>query len=384
MSRVVVWSGQLLRQFPVRLAALAARPDCRDDRRVTRPWLAALVVLCGSSVLAGAQTAGPLLGDAVTAPKGRQAPPGMVWIPARTFIMGSQNGEADAPCHRVSVDGFWLDATEVTNAQFVAFVAATGYVTDAERKPTPEEVPGVPAAALIAGALVFRPPEPSVDKVDLREFWRWWQFLPGANWRQPDGPGSSIDGKDQHPVVQVSWRDAVAYCQWAGKRLPTEAEWECAARGGLSEMPYVWGRELTPGGVWPANIWQGPFPRRNDQLDGHAATAPVRSYPPNAFGIYEISGNVWEWVADYYRPDGYGDPGELQVNPRGPASSFDPAEPGLDKRVMRGGSFLCNDVYCRGYQPGTRMKSSPDTSLCHTGFRCARDADSAAESSGRR
>ncbi|MEO6596844.1 MAG: formylglycine-generating enzyme family protein [Planctomycetota bacterium] len=293
---------------------------------------------------------------------------GMVWIAGGEATLGSQNGDRDAPLHRVRLDGFWLDATEVTNAQFAAFVAATHYVTDAEKKPSPEDVPGVPQDQLFAGSLVFMPPP---EAVDLREFWQWWQFVAGACWRHPAGPGSSIEGIDEHPVVHVSWRDAVAYTAWAKKRLPSEAEWEFAARGGLDQNRYVWGHEVSPGGVMQANIWHGPFPQQNTLDDGFASTAPVRHFPASAFGLYGMSGNVWEWCQDRYRPDGYGDGKRIAINPQGPETSFDPQEPGVEKRVMRGGSFLCSDVYCLGYLPGTRMKSTPDTSLCHTGFRCA-------------
>jgi formylglycine-generating enzyme required for sulfatase activity len=262
-----------------------------------------------------------------------------------------------------------MDATEVTNAEFARFVAATGHVTDAEKKPTLADVPGAKEADLVPGSLVFVAPPGAVD---LREFHRWWQWVPGADWRHPTGPNSSNAGLDDHPVVHVSWRDASAYAAWAGKRLPTEAEWELAARGGLDRKRYVWGDEQKPGGKWAANIWQGAFPSANGLEDGYATTSPVRAFPANAFGLFGMSGNVWEWCSDFYRPDGYGDGKEVAVNPRGPRDSFDPAEPGVVKRVQRGGSFLCSDSYCMGYMPGTRMKCSPDTSLCHSGFRCVR------------
>lgn len=300
-----------------------------------------------------------------------QAPPaGMVWIPGGEAVLGSQRGDRDAPLHRVRLRGFWIDRTEVTNAQFAAFVAATRYVTDAEKPPSAEDVPGLPDAQRVAGSLVFTPPT-APDPVDLREFWSWWRFVPGADWRHPRGPGSSIDGRDEHPVVHVSWRDAAAYAKWAGRRLPTEAEWEYAARGGLDQRRYGWGDEVAPGGVLQANIFQGTFPRLNTQQDGYETTAPVRAFPANGFGLYGMSGNVWEWCQDWYRPDGYGDAKQLAIDPQGPATSHDPAEPGAKKRVMRGGSFLCSDQYCFGYLPGTRMKSTPDSAFCHTGFRCA-------------
>ena len=292
---------------------------------------------------------------------------GMVWIPGGKATLGSQEGDADAPLHRVEVSGFWMDETEVTNRQFGAFVKATGYITDAEKKPTPEEVPGVPESELIPGSLVFTPPP---NAVDLNEFWQWWTYVPNANWRHPEGPGSSTIGLEEHPVVHVSWRDATAYAKWANKRLPSEAEWEYAARGGLDQQRYVWGGEQRVNGRLPVNIWQGEFPHNNTQEDGFLTTAPVRTFAANGYGLWGMSGNVWEWCQDWYHPNGYGDASALVVDPRGPSISYDPQEPGAKKRVMRGGSFLCSDVYCLGYLPGTRMKSTPDTALCHTGFRC--------------
>lgn len=292
----------------------------------------------------------------------------MVRIPGGTFKMGCQNGSPDElPVHEVTVDAFRMDRTEVTNAQFRQFVAATGYVTVAEKVPRAEDFPGVPAEKLVPGSLVFhRPP----GEVSLEDWPLWWDYLPGADWRHPQGPGSTIDGKDDHPVVHVCWDDAVAYAKWAGKRLPTEAEWEWAARGGLEQKDYVWGDEKVPGGKWQTNIWQGRFPLQNDLADGFAETAPVAQFPANGYGLHDMAGNVWEWCADWYRPDYYAS--SPSRNPRGPETSFDPAEPGMPKRVSRGGSFLCSDVYCIGYRPSARMKSSPDTGLCHTGFRCVK------------
>jgi len=324
----------------------------------------ALSTLLSAALVSQAQQA-----PAAAAPVDATA--GMVWIPGGEATLGSQEGDRDAPLHRVALSGYWIDATEVTNDQFAAFVAATGYVTDAERRPTPAEVPGVPPESLVAGSLVFTPPP---DAVDLREFWRWWSYVPGADWRHPAGPRSSIRGRGRHPVVHVSWRDAAAYAKWAGKRLPTEAEWEFAARGGLDQQRYVWGAEQRVAGVLPANIWNGDFPRRNTREDGYEQTAPVRAFLANGFGLYGMSGNVWEWCQDWYHPRGYGDVTQLQQDPKGPAQSYDPQDPGSQTRVMRGGSYLCSDVYCLGYLPGTRMKSTPDTSLCHTGFRCVSDA----------
>ena len=292
----------------------------------------------------------------------------MAWIPGGEAVLGSQNGDRDAPLCTVRLDGFWIDVTEVTNAQFMRFIGETNYTTIAERKPLPEELPGVPADKLVAGSLVFQPPEGAVD---LREFWLWWSYVPGACWRFPEGPGSSIAGCDDHPVRHIAWHDAVAYAKWAKKRLPTEAEWEFAARGGLDQQRYVWGDEPQPGDKPMANIFQGTFPNDNTRQDGWLLTAPVRTYAKNGFGLHGMSGNVWEWCSDLYHPRGYGDGRQVVVNPIGPRTSHDPQEPGVTKYVMRGGSFLCSDVYCMGYMPGTRMKSTPDTSLCHTGFRCA-------------
>lgn len=362
----------------MRARAVVAPRSPRDDGRMTP---ARLLSSCALLALTAATPAQETVEGSAAATTAATPPPGMVWIAGGEAVLGSQNGDRDAPLHRVQLSGFWIDATEVTNEQFAAFVAATGYVTDAEKKPSAEDVPGVPEELLVAGSLVFTPPP---DAVDLDEFWRWWSFVPGADWRHPKGPDSSLDGLEQHPVVHVSWRDATAYAKWANKRLPTEAEWEFAARGGRDQQRYVWGEEPTPGGAIYANIWQGTFPRENTTDDGYAGTAPVRAFPVNGFGLYGMSGNVWEWCQDWYHPRGYGDVDRLQVDPTGPANSYDPQEPGAHKRVMRGGSFLCSDVYCLGYLPGTRMKSTPDTSLCHTGFRCVSDAPPPAGGKGGR
>lgn len=269
------------------------------------------------------------------------------------------------PLHTVSLDGFFMDKRLVTNAQFGRFVRATGYVTVAERRPDPGLFPGVPAAKLVPGAVVFVPPPRAVPLDDVS---RWWRYVPGANWRHPQGPGSGLAGKADHPVVEVCWEDAAAYARWAGKRLPTEAEWEYAARGGLVQKPYVWGDAFAPHGRRMANTFQGRFPDRDTGEDGFAGTSPVGAFPPNAFGLYDMAGNVWEWCADWYRPDYYAV--SPRRNPAGPPDGFDPEEPGVPKRAQRGGSFLCTDQYCSRYRPGGRGKGDVLTGTSNAGFRC--------------
>jgi len=293
----------------------------------------------------------------------------MVWVPGGSFAMGSDDPQMrDArPWHEVSVDGFWMDSTEVTTEEFARFVAATGYVTTAERAADPALYPGASNDDLVPSGIVFTPPSHPVDPGDPLA---WWRLVPGASFRHPEGPASSVAGRERHPVVQVSWYDAMAYAAWSGKRLPTEAEWEYAARGGLAKKTFVWGDELTPGGRWQANVWQGRFPSENTRADGFAGTAPVGSYPPNGYGLYDMAGNVWEWTADWYRPDTYAS--GAAHDPHGPPTGFDPDEPAVPKRVTRGGSFLCADDICRRYEPGARGKAAPDSSTSHTGFRCVR------------
>lgn len=378
-----------------------------------RWWMSlAAVVLMTAAVVAvavmplqpksGSRTAGsepvpsrqpaPLLVD-----EPAETPDGMVWIPGGRFVMGDRRGAPDKHPqhldvipehhdslleHEVELDGFWMDATEVTNAQFQQFVTATGYVTDAERRRSIEEFAGqipegleVPEALLAPGSICFNPAfDPS--RVDKRqEGWVYdsgiWKVQPGANWRQPEGPGSSIEGRMDHPVVHVSWDDALAYCRWAGKRLPTEAEWEYAARGGLTGKNYPWGDDPLPQGEWAHNIWQGDFPFHNSVADGFSGTAPVASFAPNAYGLYDMTGNVWEWCHDWYRPDYYAQ--SPRRNPRGPSSSLDPLEPHIPKRVQRGGSFMCSDTYCIGYSVHSRMKGEPAGGSFHAGFRCVLD-----------
>jgi formylglycine-generating enzyme required for sulfatase activity len=338
---------------------------------------------------AAASTAAPEAGFLPTvpnpAPPPGPAPAGMVFIPGGEFSMGALDPRgmahgghdpmADArPIHRVYVDAFWMDATEVTNEEFARFVKATGYKTVAEQKPTREEFPGAPEENLVAGSVVFNP---TARRVRLDDHYQWWGYVRGANWRHPTGPESTIKGRDRYPVVHVAYEDAVAYAEWAGKRLPTEAEWEFAARGGLTGQVYPWGNELRPDGKWMANIYEGHFPVKDADLaeDGFAGLSPAGHYPANAYGLYDVAGNVWEWVSDWYRPDYYqtlaAQPGAAR-NPRGPDEPYDPAEPTERKRVHRGGSFLCTEDYCTRYMIGTRGKGEVRTASNHVGFRCVR------------
>jgi len=336
--------------------------------------------------------AAPPVADPPAAKSPSGAPPGMVWIPGGAFTMGSKPGVGvrpdESPAHRVRVRGFWMDRTEVTNRQFAEFVKATGYVTIAERPVDWEELrkqvaPGTPKPAdemLAPGALVFTMPGADTP---LDNPAGWWTWTPGANWRHPEGPGSSIDDRLDHPVVQVAWLDAVAYAAWAGKRLPTEAEWEFAARGGLDGRPFTWGDEPIDAGR--ANTWQGEFPVRNDRADGFERTAPVGRFPPNGFGLVDMAGNVWEGCDDRFDASAYprrvaegmrasvpeGEP--VAVDPRGPDLARDPRNPDArDSRVQKGGSFLCNASYCSSYRPSARMGCTPDTGMSHLGFRCVR------------
>jgi formylglycine-generating enzyme required for sulfatase activity len=392
-----------------------ARPG-RAWWRPSRPWYVAAVTLLSLAIVALGFTVlqrrlfphywtAPELGPVMT--NARQppgpAPEGMVWIPGGVFWMGTDEFPDAQPVHKVYVDGFWMDKTEVTNEQFAKFVAATGYVTVVERWPDPNKFPDFhptnfgfqpeylgnlsitpglcfPASLSWTGltslgplikpwSLVFTRPTRYIDirRYHPRDCWR---PIAWANWKNPEGPGSDLKGREKHPVVHICYDDAVAYASWAGKRLPTEAEWEFAARGGLDRKPYTWGDEFQPGGKSMANTWQGEFPNKNTLEDGFAGTAPVGSFPANGFGLHDMAGNVWEWCADWYQPkyhDLFG-----PRNPKGPASSHDPNEPGVAKRVQRGGSYLCCDNYCKRYMAGGRGKGDPDSSTNHIGFRCVK------------
>ncbi len=330
--------------------------------------------------------AGVQVGDGV------RGPAGMVHIPGGEFQMGSDHKLAQAnerPAHKVRIHAFWMDQHHVTNAEFRKFVTATGYVTTAEQAPDwetlrvqlPPGTPRPPERNMVAGAMVFvGTPGP----VPLRDYSRWWRYVPGADWKHPNGPGSSIEGKDNHPVVQVSYEDAQAYAKWVGKRLPTEAEWEFAARGGLEQATYAWGDKFAPDGRQMANVWQGqqvqPFPVVSAKAGGAVGTSAVGTFPANGYGLYDMTGNAWQWVADWYRADQFrreASAAKLISDPAGPAESWDPSEPGVPvgapKRVTRGGSFLCNEDYCLSYRPSARRGTDPYNSMSHLGFRLVMD-----------
>jgi sulfatase modifying factor 1 len=319
----------------------------------------------------------------IASPVPASSPHGMVWIPGGEFSMGAMDPPAvdqvgmheavDArPIHRVYVDGFWMDQTDVTNEEFAGFARATGYVTVAERKPNAKDFPGAPPKNLVAGSVVFSPPD---HPVPLNDHFQWWRYVKGADWRHPEGPNSSIKGREKYPVVQVAYEDALAYATWAGKRLPTEAEWEFAARGSIAGKRYPWGDEFQPNGKWMANTHQGHFPNNDTGEDGFVGIAPVAQFPPNAYGLYDMAGNVWQWTSDWYRPDYYPQlaaTGSVTRNPQGPDAPYDPAEPNDKKKVHRGGSFLCTDQYCSRYVVGTRGKGEVSTGTNHLGFRCVK------------
>jgi len=328
---------------------------------------------------------------AVVTGDGVRGPQGMVWVAPGEFLMGSDHKLAqrnERPAHKVRVKGFWMDRTHVTNAQYGAFVKATGYITTAERTPDWETLkaqlpPGTrrpPDSALVPGAMVFMGTD---TPVPLDDYSRWWAYMPGADWRHPRGPGSSIEGKDDHPVVQVSYEDTLAYAKWAGKRLPTEAEWEFAARGGLEQATYAWGDDFAPQGQKMANVWEGKrerFPVVSPKAGGAEGTSPAGTFPPNGYGLYDMTGNAWQWVADWYDADFFvrqAQAGRVVEDPRGPDASYDPADRGVPthapKRVTRGGSFLCNVDYCLSYRPSARRGTDPYNPMSHLGFRLVVD-----------
>lgn len=314
-----------------------------------------------------------------------KAPKGMVWIPGGEFSMGSNVEDESlcslsgvtkdaAPIHRVYVNGYYMDETEVTNEEYEKFVKATGYVTVAEQKPTKEEFPTAAEEDLITGSVIFTP---TPSAVNLNNFLQWWSYVPQTDWRHPLGPESSIKGKENYPVVHITYEDAAAYAKWAGKRLPTEAEWEFAARGGKTGEIYAWGNTLKPNGKFQANIYQGHFPIKDGDTgeDGFKGIAPVKQYAPNAYGLYDVAGNVWEWTNDWYSVDYYkslSESGKVAKNPQGPNAYNDPNDPTQIKRVHRGGSFLCTDQYCTRYMVGTRGKGEVRSAANHLGFRCVK------------
>jgi formylglycine-generating enzyme required for sulfatase activity len=301
----------------------------------------------------------------------------MLFIPGGTFHMGSdKHYREEAPVHRVTVSAFWMDRTPVTNRQFRKFVQATGHVTVAELVPDPKDYPGILPHMIYAGSLTFTPPR---HVSNLRDYSQWWSFIRGANWRHPYGPKSNINALDNHPVVHVAFSDAEAYAQWAGKELPTEAEWEFAARSGLDGAEFAWGDEFTPDGRHMANTWQGAFPLHNENVDGFERTSPVTAFPPNAYGLHDMIGNVWEWTTDWYSPKHEADAPKaccIPENPRGgrEEGSYDPGtfNVRIPRKVIKGGSHLCAPNYCRRYRPAARHSEPVDTSTSHVGFRCVR------------
>jgi formylglycine-generating enzyme required for sulfatase activity len=314
-------------------------------------------------------------GQVTQLPSGKPPFPDMMWIPGGSFLMGSDTHyPEEGPTHPVVVDGFWMDVYPVTNEAFARFAAATGYVTVAERPLDPADYPGADPELLVPGALVF---QRRSRPVDLRDVSAWWAYVPGASWRHPQGPASSLEGRERHPVVQVTYEDAAAYAAWVGKALPSEATWERAARGGLEGAVYVWGDEFMPDGQLLANIWLGDFPWQTQRPDGHVGTMPVGSYPPNGFGLFDMAGNVWQWTSDWYAPR-HTEPARhaccAPMNPRGGAreDSFDPALPAvhIPRKVLKGGSYLCAANYCLRYRPAARSPQMIDSATSHIGFRC--------------
>lgn len=308
------------------------------------------------------------ISNAVNVNQGKDDTTDMKWIRGGKFLMGADEFPDSRPMHEVVVDGFYIDEHEVTNAEFARFVVATNYKTVAERPLNPADYPGVPADKLVPGSAVFTP---TVTSVSLDNPLQWWNYVPGASWSQPEGKGSSVKGRENYPVIHVSYEDAAAYAKWAGKRLPTEAEWEYAAQGGKGNHTYYWGDELKPANKWTANIYQGNFPDKNTKEDGYEGAAPVKSFPPNSYGLYDMDGNVWEWCQDLYRPDYYQK--SVAKNPQGPKDSYDPDEPNAVKHVQRGGSFLCSDDYCIRYKAGSRGKGEVSSGSNNLGFRCVKE-----------
>lgn len=380
--------------MPHRIAVLAGKRGCREGRKMNTAAALAVLIVASTGISVCKAQAGEksccaplnsasarIAGEDLPSPKSGAAPghSGMVMIPAGSFGMGSSAPDApgdERPLHQVSLDAFWMDGKEVTNDQFARFVAITGYKTTAERpvdwrelsRQLPEGTPKPNDSLLLPGAMVF---QPATGDDSLQGYTEWWRWQTGASWNHPQGPGSGVANLPDHPVVQVSWDDASAYCRWAGKRLPTESEWEWAARGGLGDSAiYPWGNAPINVGVTHANTWQGEFPIENTELDGYYRTAPVGTFPANGYGLYDMAGNVWEWCSDYYDSRFYASAKAHDRNPSGPESGFDPEAPGIPERVLRGGSFLCNDSYCSGFRVSRRMRASPDSGMEHVGFRC--------------
>lgn len=367
--------GMNFMKLPALLAVLFFTAACSNDSQTT---ITEKQTKTTSSTSSSSDQSQPMPGE---------QPEGMVWIPGGKFTMGSEDETAtrvEGPEYLVEVSGFWMDTHEVTNAEFREFIEATGYKTIAERpvdweelkKQLPPGTPRPPEEALQPGSLVFTPPHQAVP---LDDYSRWWAWQTGADWQHPHGPGSSIEGKDNYPVVHIAYEDAQAYADWAGKRLPTEAEWEYAARGGKGNEAFAWGDELMPDGKYLANFFQGNFPYNNNGQDGFTGAAPIKSFKPNGYGLYDMIGNVWEWSSDWYRPDTHARNQLAGMaackNPTGPESSYDPTEPYAEKRVIKGGSFLCSEQYCSNYRPSARMATSIDSGQEHLGFRCVKDAN---------
>ena len=347
----------------------------RTEGRHTKSGIAAHVVSIVAALAVAMPAAVGLAEDLCQSYAGLPASDGphagMVWIEGGSFTMGADDQHPEErAAHQVTVDGFWIDRHEVTNAQFARFVEATGYRTLAERGLDPKDYPGMPPELLVPGSMVFFVPERIDNMADVRQ---WWRYVPGADWRHPEGPGSSIAAREDHPVVHVAVEDAMAYAKWAGKRLPSEAEWEYAARGGLDGAAYTWGDSYDPVEGWKANSWQGSFPQQDEGLDGHHGTAPVGCFEPNDYGLFDMAGNVWEWTADWYLP---GHAAETADNPAGPGltQAAAAAPDGVPRRVIKGGSWLCAPNFCARYRPSARQPMDADLGASHIGFRTVSDA----------